>query len=80
MSRIGVLLMWLWVFLAWSLAVVRTAPDMTIKDVAQYLGVTVRTVRTMVIDGRLRAYQLGPRVIRFRRSEIDAALKPMDAV
>jgi excisionase family DNA binding protein len=80
MSRIGVLLMWLWVFLAWSLAVVRTAPDMTMKDVAQYLGVTVRTVRTMVIDGRLRAYQLGPRVIRFRRSEIDAALKPMDAV
>lgn len=80
MSRIGVLLMWLWVFLAWSLAVVRTAPDMTIKDVAQYLGITVRTVRTMVIDGRLRAYQLGPRVIRFRRSEIDAALKPMDAV
>jgi excisionase family DNA binding protein len=56
-----------------------TAPDMSIKDVAEYLGVTPRTVYTMVADGRLRAYTLGERIIRFRRSEIDAALTPSDA-
>ena len=32
----------------------------------------------MVLDGRLKAYQLGPRVIRFRRSEIDAPLTPIN--
>ena len=29
----------------------------------------------MISDGRLKAYRLGSRVIRLRRSEIDAALK-----
>jgi excisionase family DNA binding protein len=43
------------------------------------LGLSTRTVRQMVSDGRLRAYRLGPKVIRFRRSEVDAALEPMDA-
>jgi excisionase family DNA binding protein len=53
-------------------------PDMTLKDVATYLGLSTRTVRQMVADGRLKAYRLGPKVIRFRRSEVDAALEPMD--
>jgi excisionase family DNA binding protein len=63
--------------LVWLLAA--SAPDMTMKDVAEYLGVTTRTVRQMVLDGRLKAYRLGARVIRFRRSEVDAALEPIDA-
>jgi hypothetical protein len=36
--------------LVWLLAA--SAPDMTMKDVAEYLGVTTRTVRTMIVDGR----------------------------
>lgn len=60
------------------LAATRTPPDMTIGDVAAYLGVTTKTVRTMIADKRLRAYKLGDRIIRFRRSEIDAALEPSD--
>ena len=63
-------------FLAVTLAVVAAPPDMTIRDVATYLGVTTRTVRTMIADGRLRAYKLGDRIIRFRRTEVDAALTP----
>lgn len=51
---------------------------MTIQDVARYLGVTTRTVYVMVADGRLRAYKLGNRIIRFRRNEVDAALTPTD--
>jgi excisionase family DNA binding protein len=56
-----------------------TPPSMSLQDVADYLGLTTRTVRQMVSDGRLKAYRLGPRVIRFRRSEVDSALEPIDA-
>jgi excisionase family DNA binding protein len=55
-----------------------SAPDMTIQDVSRYLNVTTKTVYTMLADGRLRAYKLGDRIIRFRRSEIDRALQPTD--
>ena len=55
-----------------------TAPDMSIQDVAAYLGVTTRTVRQMIADKRIRAYRLGDRVIRLRRSEIDDALQPIE--
>ena len=51
---------------------------MTIQDVAAHLGVTTKTVRQMIADKRIRAYQLGDRIIRLRRSEIDAALQPID--
>jgi excisionase family DNA binding protein len=55
-----------------------SAPDMSIKDVAEYVGVTKRTVYTMIADGRLKAYRLGDRIIRFRRDEVDAALTPVE--
>ena len=55
------------------------APDMSVKDVATYLGVTPRTVYTMIADGRLRAYKIGYRIIRFRRDEVDAAMTPVEA-
>jgi excisionase family DNA binding protein len=48
----------------------------SIADAAAYLGVNVRSVRNMLTDGRLNAYKLGPRVVRLRMSEIDAALEP----
>lgn len=50
------------------------APNMSIPNAAEYLGVDVSTVREWITDGRLKAYRLGPKVIRLRRSEIDAAL------
>jgi excisionase family DNA binding protein len=43
---------------------------------AEYLGVNERTVRNMLYDGRLKAHKLGPRVVRIRLSDIDAALEP----
>lgn len=49
----------------------------TISDAADYLGVTTRTVRAMVADGRLVAYRCGPRVVRLRLDEVDAAMVPM---
>jgi excisionase family DNA binding protein len=55
------------------------APDMSVKDVAQYFGVTTRTVYTMMADGRLKGYKIGYRIIRFRRDEVDAAMTPVAA-
>jgi excisionase family DNA binding protein len=57
-----------------------SAPDMSVKDVAAYLHVTPRTVYTMMADGRLKAYKIGYRLIRFRRDEVDAAMTPVAAV
>jgi excisionase family DNA binding protein len=52
-------------------------PDMSIPDAASYLGVSPYTVRVMIADGRLPAYRLGERIVRLRRSDIDAAMQRM---
>jgi excisionase family DNA binding protein len=58
----------------------RTRPQpaamLSITDTAHYLNVTTRTIRQMIADRRLRAYSLGPRVVRLRLDEIDAAMTP----
>jgi len=48
----------------------------TIIDAAEYIGVTDRTIRQMIADGRLTAYRNGRRIIRLDLNEIDAAMKP----
>lgn len=48
----------------------------TIKQAAEYLGLTDRTVRQMIADGRLRGYRSGARLVRLRIEEIDAAMQP----
>jgi hypothetical protein len=45
------------------------------KETAAYLGLkTTRTLRVMVVDGRLQQYNLGPRIVRFDLNEVDAAM------
>jgi excisionase family DNA binding protein len=48
----------------------------SIQDTADYLGVTDRTVRQMIADGRLTGYRSGGRLIRLDLNEVDAAMKP----
>ncbi|MDT5076778.1 MAG: hypothetical protein QOJ80_1415 [Mycobacterium sp.] len=43
---------------------------------AEYLGVTVRTIRQMVSDGRLTGYRNGNRLVRVDLNELDAAMEP----
>jgi excisionase family DNA binding protein len=50
----------------------------TTYQAAEYLGVTDRTIRNMVTDGRLKAYKLGYKIYRLRLDEIEAAMKPVD--
>ncbi|ORA15556.1 excisionase family DNA-binding protein [Mycobacterium asiaticum] len=47
----------------------------TILKAAEYLGVTPRTIRAMIADGRLTAYRAGCRIVRLRVGEIDAAMQ-----
>ncbi|WP_445169911.1 excisionase family DNA-binding protein [Mycolicibacterium sp. Dal123E01] len=48
----------------------------TQAEAAEYLGVTTRTIRQMIADGRLTGYRLNPRFIRIDLNEIDAAMTP----
>lgn len=48
----------------------------SIAGAADYLGVTDRTVRQMIADGRLTGYRNGKRLIRLDLTEIDAAMTP----
>lgn len=52
----------------------------TINQTAEYLGVTDRTVRQMIADGRLTAYRNGPRIVRLDLAEVDAAMRPFGGV
>lgn len=49
----------------------------TQAQAAEYLGITPRTIREMIADGRLTAYRLGTRVVRLDLDEIDAAMTPV---
>lgn len=53
---------------------IKDAPSsdlLSTADVAPMLGVTEMTVRRMVKEGRLRAWQLGPRSpLRFRAADV----------
>lgn len=46
------------------------------SQAAEYLGVTSRTIRAMIADGRLTGYRSGNRLVRVDLNEIDAAMKP----
>ena len=48
----------------------------TQAQAAEYLGVTARTIRQMIADGRLTGYRSGTRLVRVDLNEIDAAMRP----
>ncbi len=47
-----------------------------LSEAAEYLGVTDRTIRQMIADGRLTGYRAGHRLVRVDLNEIDAAMQP----
>jgi excisionase family DNA binding protein len=47
-----------------------------LAEAAEYLGVTDRTIRAMIADGRLRGYRNGGRLVRVDLNEVDAAMQP----
>lgn len=55
-------------------------PNQTKDDVAQFLGVTARTVNNLMIHKGLPHYRIGARRVRFRLSEILEWLQSHDRV
>ena len=49
----------------------------SLQQAAQRCGVTVRTMRRWVVEGRLTGYRLGSTLIRLDRAEVDALLTPI---
>ena len=52
-------------------------------DAAGYLGVSVRTIRQLISDGRLPASRLSSArngLVRLRRADLDALLTPIPTV
>jgi len=51
---------------------------MDLKQAADALDVHLNTVRNWVKDGTLKAYRLGPRLLRVRVSDLNALVSPLD--
>jgi excisionase family DNA binding protein len=47
---------------------------LTYRETAEYLGVAVGTIYSMVARGQIPHVRLGPRLVRFPRAELDAWL------
>ena len=58
----------------------RSSCYLTPDDAAAFLAVSPRTLRRMVAEGRVRALRLGPRLVRYNRADLEAALSPIPTV
>jgi excisionase family DNA binding protein len=51
---------------------------LTLPETAEYLAVSVLTVRRYITAGRLRAMRVGPRMIRVDRDSVEALGSPVE--
>jgi excisionase family DNA binding protein len=49
----------------------------SIGQAADYAGVSTKTLRRRIADGTIPAVRLGPRAIRVRLDDVEAALRPI---
>lgn len=47
------------------------------QQIAAEFGISDRTVRRMIADGRLPAHRIGPRLVRINRRDVHRALAPI---
>ncbi|MGV9827306.1 excisionase family DNA-binding protein [Gordonia sp. NPDC003429] len=47
-----------------------------LAEAAEYLGVTDRTIRQMIADGRITGYRNGNRLVRVDLNEVDESMQP----
>jgi excisionase family DNA binding protein len=52
-------------------------PRPTIRQAAEFHGVDVKTIRRWIAEGRLRAYRIGPRLIRLERESVLKLARPI---
>ena len=52
----------------------------SVKEAAEFLGVSESTIRRYISDGRLLAYRLGNgRLIRIKRQDLEKLLSPINS-
>jgi excisionase family DNA binding protein len=51
----------------------------SLQDAAAYADVSTRTIRRYIADGRLRAFRLGPRLIKIGLADLDRLAAPVPA-
>lgn len=51
----------------------------SMRIAAEQFGVSERTIRRRIADGSLRAYRMGPRMIRIDTDQLDEVLRPLAA-
>ena len=49
----------------------------TMEQAAEYLGVVPLTIRRRIAAGQLKAYRLGPRIVRVDMADVEAMLVPI---
>ena len=52
---------------------------LTMKELAEYLGVKEERIQSLVDDGVISAYKIGGELLRFRREQIDAIRSEIDS-
>lgn len=59
-----------------------TAPRrlVSMKDVADQIGMTERSVRNLVARGELPAYRIGARTLRIDQADLDQIIRPVPTV
>ncbi|MCH8200093.1 MAG: helix-turn-helix domain-containing protein [Chloroflexi bacterium] len=56
------------------------SPWLTLHEAAEYLRVSERTMRTLVVREQVTAYRINPRgALRFKADDLDEALEPIAA-
>lgn len=48
----------------------------SLAEAADYVGVTHRTLRGWITEGRITGYRINARVLRVDLNEVDAAMQP----
>jgi excisionase family DNA binding protein len=49
----------------------------TLNNAADFAGVSTKTIRRWIADGRITGYRMGPRLIRVDLDELAAMLQPI---
>lgn len=54
--------------------------QMSIQQAAEFLGVDPKTIRRYIAQGRIRAFRVGPRLIRIERESLERLAQPVGGV
>jgi excisionase family DNA binding protein len=58
---------------------VRPVRFLSLEQAHTYTGISVRTLRRRIAEGKLTAYRQGTRIIRLDVAELDATFAPLPA-